>query len=72
MKKILLSSTEWCRLLDIRIADPDGWRGDKYVTMDSPIAFDDFWNRLEISTVYSSGGGCMHRTEARAKLAQMI
>lgn len=47
MKK---TAYEWCKLSGLVIVDPDGWRRDDGVTMDTPIKLDDFWERFQRST----------------------
>lgn len=45
------SAHEWLENMDIMIIDPDGWRYDDGVTMDTPISWKEFQERLNISTV---------------------
>lgn len=44
---------EWLEKLypDTKIYDPDGWRYDDGVTMDTKISMDDFHKRLNVSTL---------------------
>jgi hypothetical protein len=46
---------EWLETMpDIRLLDPDGWRWNDGVTLDTPIKWSDFNNRLNHSTICGS------------------
>lgn len=45
------SAHEWLKAESVQILDPDGWRYDDGVTMDTPISYTDFKRRLQESTV---------------------
>lgn len=54
----LKTAHEWVALQNkkdttevITITDPDGWRRDDGVTIDTPITLEDFQDRLAFSTV---------------------
>jgi len=49
----LKTPDEWCKILDIRVLDPDGWREDKK-NWNDPISKAEFTKRMLLSTV--SGG----------------
>lgn len=38
----------------IKIIDPDGWRQQDGITLDTPIKFNDFLYRLQLSTCYNN------------------
>lgn len=50
-----LTAWEWIDLTGAQILDPDGWRHDDGVTMDTPITGEDFMNRLGECTVNALG-----------------
>lgn len=46
------SAHEWLETMPfVRVMDPDGWREDDGVTMDTPIKWSDFQRRLNMSTL---------------------
>jgi len=46
------SSNEWLKeCQDVVLLDPDGWRQNDGVDMDTPIKWSDFQYRLSLSTV---------------------
>lgn len=45
------SAHEWLKDESVRMLDPDGWRYDDGVTMDTPISYKEFQKRLVQSTV---------------------
>jgi hypothetical protein len=46
------SANEWLKTMpDIAISDPDGWRHDDGIDMNTPIKWSDFQNRLNQSTI---------------------
>jgi len=49
MKK---TAHEWCKLSGLVIVDPDGFRGNDGVTMETPIKLDDFWSRFQRCTTH--------------------
>jgi hypothetical protein len=48
---ILKPATEWIKDEDVIIYDPDGFRWDDNVTMDTPISQEEFKRRLNYCTV---------------------
>lgn len=48
---MLKTPDEWCRIKDIFIMDPDGWRKAGDPSWETPIAEDDFMTRMSISTI---------------------
>jgi len=45
------TSFEWAKLVGVEIIDPDGWRKDDNVWLETPIGYFDFCNRMEVSTI---------------------
>jgi hypothetical protein len=46
------SANEWLKTMpDVQMMDPDGWRQNDDVDMDTPIKWSDFQKRLNISTI---------------------
>ena len=46
------SANEWLKTMpDVQMIDPDGWRQNDGVDMDTPIKWSDFQKRLNISTI---------------------
>jgi hypothetical protein len=45
-----LTPEEWCKLKDIKIIDPDGWRVDN-TSFTKPITESEFYKRLNTSTI---------------------
>ena len=45
------SANEWVKSTPYIIMDPDGWRQDDGVTLDTPITWKEFQTRLNMSTV---------------------
>lgn len=45
------SAHEWLKDENVTILDPDGWRYDDGVTMDTPISYKEFQKRLVQCTV---------------------
>jgi hypothetical protein len=52
-EKIFAKKTayEWLKITGREIIDPDGWRRNDGVTMDTPITWSDFQGRLCESTI---------------------
>lgn len=46
----LRTPDQWCAEYDIRILDPDGWRGTHRLAWDFPISLAEFWRRSRTST----------------------
>ncbi len=44
-------ATEWLEEENIQMIDPDGWREDDGVTLDTPIKYSEFQRRLNLSTI---------------------
>ncbi len=44
-------ATEWLKEDSIQMIDPDGWREDDGVTLDTPIKYSEFQRRLNLSTI---------------------
>ena len=43
---------EWLETMpDIKMLDPDGWRENDGITMDTPIKWSEFQRRLNMSTI---------------------
>lgn len=46
------SAYEWLETIpDVQMMDPDGWRQNDGVDMDTPIKWSDFQKRLNMSTI---------------------
>ena len=45
---------EWLKEENIQLLDPDGWRQDDGVTLDTPIKWNDFQQRLSVSTIIAN------------------
>jgi hypothetical protein len=45
------SANEWLKSESVKILDPDGWRWDDGVTLDTPISYSEFQKRLVHCTV---------------------
>lgn len=46
-----LPPDEWCRLLGVKVMDPDGWRGQEALDWETPISRIEFGRRVRMSTV---------------------
>lgn len=42
---------KWAELLEIRIIDPDGWRGHRFDDFKQPIDLEEFVQRVNKSTI---------------------
>jgi hypothetical protein len=42
---------EWAKINNVRIIDPDGWRENDGVDLDTPITKSDYNKRISLSTV---------------------
>lgn len=42
---------EWLESESFKLLDPDGWRQDDGVTLDTPISYAEFSKRINLSTV---------------------
>jgi hypothetical protein len=59
---IMRTPDEWCRIHDIQITDPDGWRGIGAKDWSEPLTELDFMERANVST--QSGHGSPKTTAA--------
>jgi len=49
------SANEWLKTMpDVQMMNPDGWRQNDGVDMDTPIKWSDFQYRLNLSTILST------------------
>jgi hypothetical protein len=50
------TAQEWIEFEDnqVIVYDPDGWRCDDGVTLDTPISYKEFMRRLNLSTISAS------------------
>ena len=66
---IKLTPTEWEQILDIRILDPDGWRGGDKFDFSSAIGLREFLRRASKSTT-QTGGAYSDFSDALAYLSK--
>jgi len=48
---------KWAELLEIRIIDPDGWRGHRFDDFSQPIDLEEFVARVNKSTIAPTNEG---------------
>jgi len=46
---------DWCRIHNVLILDPDGWRSVDSPSWDEPIDEEEFIERMSVSTITSYG-----------------